>query len=137
MAHDRETIRKAFVTALTGLTTTGARVYRTRVYPMDAAKLPGLIVYTTEEENEPPTMGTSAQERELTVVVEGYAKTSPTLIDDTLDDIADEVETAIGADRTLSGSCQTCWLSETSIEYVSGDQPAGVVKMQFTTFYRA
>ena len=137
MAHQRETIRKAFVTKLTGLTTTSVRVYRSRVYPMGSANLPGLIVYATEEESAAPNMGASNQARELTVVVEGYAKTSYTLLDDTLDDIAAEVEAAINLDRTVSGSVDTCWLESTEIDLADeGEKPVGVVKLNFKTIYR-
>jgi hypothetical protein len=45
LAHLRKQIRDNVVTALTGLSTTGSRVYGSRVYPMAAANLPGLCVY--------------------------------------------------------------------------------------------
>lgn len=41
----RKQIRDNVVTTLTGLSTTGSRVYASRVYPMAAANLPGLCVY--------------------------------------------------------------------------------------------
>ena len=50
MAHLRKQIRDNFVTALTSLSTTGSRVYASRVYPMAAANLPGLCVYAKSEE---------------------------------------------------------------------------------------
>ena len=35
MAHVRQQIRDAIVTALTGLTTTGTNVFRSRIYPLE------------------------------------------------------------------------------------------------------
>ena len=52
MAHLRKQIRDNVVTALTGLSTTGSRVYASRVYP----NLPGLCVYTKSESVEILTM---------------------------------------------------------------------------------
>ncbi len=49
MAHVRKQIRDAIVTAVTGLTTTGSNVFRSRIYPLESGKLPGLCVYTKSE----------------------------------------------------------------------------------------
>jgi len=56
LAHLRKQIRDNVVTVLTGLSTTGSRVYASRVYPMAAANLPGLCVYTKSESVEILTM---------------------------------------------------------------------------------
>ena len=42
--HLHKQIRDALVTKLTGLTTSGARVYANRLYPLDSANLPGLRI---------------------------------------------------------------------------------------------
>ena len=101
MAHVRQTIREAVVDILTGLDTTGQNVFATRIAPVAEAQLPALCIYTLSETSEVHSMGTGrALYRELSLIVEGVAKVNETL-DDTLDDIAAEVETAIGADGTL------------------------------------
>lgn len=47
MSHARQKIRDAVVTLITGLTTTGTRVYDTKLYNLDPSEdLPGLVVYT-------------------------------------------------------------------------------------------
>jgi len=51
--HIRQQIREKFGTLLTGLTTTGSNVYQSRVYPLENANLPALIIYTKSEESEP------------------------------------------------------------------------------------
>jgi hypothetical protein len=137
MPHARELIRDAVVTACTGLATTGARVYRSRVYPLSQALLPALLVFVTSEEAEPETMGLPQQIiRMARVVVEGYARASADY-DETLDDIAAEVETAIGADPTLGGRARLAQIESTEIEFAGdGDQPVGVIRMTFRVEYR-
>ena len=50
MSHVRQQIREQVVTLCTGLTTTGSRVYDTRLYNLDPAdNLPGLVIYTQSE----------------------------------------------------------------------------------------
>jgi hypothetical protein len=51
----RTSIRDNVVTALTGLSTTAANVFRSRVYPIAEAKLPG-IRYGTVELIDPATI---------------------------------------------------------------------------------
>ena len=52
MAHARQSIRDNVVTTVTGLSTTGTNVFRSRVYPLGEYKLPALCVYTAAEEVE-------------------------------------------------------------------------------------
>ena len=49
MAHVRQSIRDNIVTAVTGLSTTGSNVFRSRVYPLGTNKLPALYVYSNAE----------------------------------------------------------------------------------------
>ena len=49
MAHVRQSIRDNVVTAVTGLSTTGSNVFRSRVYPLGTNKLPALCVYTDSQ----------------------------------------------------------------------------------------
>lgn len=103
MAHVRKSIRDAITTALTGLTTTGANVYQTRVYPLAENKLPGLAIYTSTEETEYASLTIPRTLiRNATVTVEAYVK-GVSGYDDTLDTICKEVELAISADVTLGG----------------------------------
>lgn len=46
MAHVRTQIRSAAVSALTGLATTGPRVFASRALPITKANMPGICVYT-------------------------------------------------------------------------------------------
>ena len=49
MAHVRQSIRDNAMTAVTGLSTTGSNVFRSRVYPLGTNKLPVLCDYSNGE----------------------------------------------------------------------------------------
>ena len=57
MPHVRQSIRDNIKTTLTGLTTTGSRVYVSRVYPLTNDNFPGLAIYTADESDEYAVMG--------------------------------------------------------------------------------
>ena len=134
MSHARQQIREAVAAALTGLATTSTRVYQSRMRPVGDAGLPCLLITTDQEEIE--TTLQSRQNRSLTVTVRGMAKTTTTL-DDTLDTIAKEVETAAQAAGTLSGKVPGGLVLRTiDIEIDDAlDKPAGVVVMQYQAGY--
>jgi len=134
--HIRQQIREYFGTTLTGLSTTGSNVFESRVYPIENTKLPALVIYTKSETSEPIVIGTDrVMSRELSVVVEGYAKATSDF-DDTIDTISKEVEEAIAADRTLDGLAKDCYLESTEIEFNGeGEKPLGYVSLTFLTNY--
>jgi hypothetical protein len=134
--HVRQQIREKIGATLTGLTTTGSNVFESRVYPLENANLPALIIYTKEESSEPIVIGTQrVMSRELAVVVEGYAKATSNF-DDTIDTISKEVEAAIAADRTLDGLAKDTYLESTEIEFnAEGEKPLGYVSLTFLTNY--
>lgn len=142
MTHPRTTIRDAVANILTGLPTTGARVFPSRMVEYDpkAEGGAGLMVYTVRETSAPDTLGRNrGSMRELQLVVEAVAQVNETL-DDTLDEIAREIEAAMLADFTLSGTAKDHWLSETAIVMRGGEaaekQTGGVV-LTYTVIYRA
>lgn len=136
MAHARQTIREQVGTTLTGLSTTGSNVFQSRVYPLQESNLPALLIYTKEESSEAVVMGSNRViERELTLAVEAYVKTN-TNSDDTIDTIAEEVETAIGADSTLNNKAKDVFLVSTDINYVGeGENPVAVATLNFLVSY--
>ena len=95
--HLRRQIREQVGTTLTGLSTTGSNVFQSRVYPMESAGLPGLCICTQNEDVSIDAMGATRKVgRDLELIVEGYATGSN--LDDTLDQIGKEVETALAGD---------------------------------------
>ena len=103
MAHVRKQIRDAIKTALTGLATTGANCYQSRVFPFESTKLPALLIYTKSETTDFDTISLPRDVmRVLEINVEAYVQGTANY-DNTLDQIAVEVEEAIAADVTLGG----------------------------------
>lgn len=138
--HVRQQIRSAIITQVTGLTTTGINVFEHRVYPLAEDDLPAIVVSTTSEGSSMATiggMGTVASlQRNLAISVEGYVKATSDVAQ-TLDTIAEEIEVALGDDETLGGLIESIELSGTTIEITAeGDQPVGVVKMDYDVVYR-
>ena len=138
--HVRQQIRSAIITQVTGLTTTGTNVFEHRVYPLAEDDLPAIVVSTTSEGSSMATiggMGTVASlQRNLAISVEGYVKATSDVAQ-TLDTIAEEIEIALGDDETLGGLVESIELSGTTIEITAeGDQPVGVVKMDYDVVYR-
>lgn len=137
MAHARQQIREAAAGIVTGLTTTGSNVYQSRAYALGTSELPCLLVYTnTEEVVGPQTIGSPRRiERDLELVIQGIHR-NETGLDDRLDTIASEVETAIAADPTLGLNVVDTLLARTDIEYdVETDKPIGSVILRFIVRY--
>lgn len=103
--HARQAIREAAAALLTGLTTTGSRVHQSRLpyATLDDTLLPALLVVTGGESGGDMTTDDAAiQRRPCDLIVSGLAKPSANL-DDVLDTIAAEVETALGKAITVTG----------------------------------
>ena len=134
--HLRRQIREAVATTVTGLTTTSTRVFQSRVYPLELADLPALLVRTESETSEPSTIhGPRLLMRLLTVTVAGVAQANAD-IDDTLDGICKEVEIALASDLTLGGKCKTVTLTGTEIELQgSSESPVGKATLTYAVEY--
>lgn len=134
--HVRHQIREAAAALLTGLVTTGAHVYLSRVHPLSDGELPALRIYAAEEDSEPVNIhAPKLLERRLTLRIEACAKAVSDL-DDTLDTISKEVEIALGVSPTLSGTARDSWLSGTELELSGeGELPLGVARLSYTVLY--
>lgn len=127
MAHPRKLIRDDIKTTLTGLTTTGANVFASRVYPIESARLPGIIIYTENEANEYVTMGLPrTQRRTLRVSVEVYVQ-GISNYDTTLDLICSEVEDALYTDVTRGGNAKDTRVINFDSQFSGdGNQPVAI-----------
>jgi len=135
--HIRRQIREAFAAQVTGLATTGANVFQSRIQNLAATDLPALRIYTEQEgvQDDDILAVPYLQHREITLRVEAVAKASANL-DDTLDQICLEVEQAIGASQsssTLGGLARLhCSLTGTQIQFDgSTDINAGIATMSW------
>ena len=136
MAHLRQSIRERVAADVTGLTTCGTNVFQTRLYPVESASLPCLLVYTTSEESEVTEMASPRpMTRTLNVVVQGIV--SATQPDDTLDLISKEVEVALAGDVSINSLASNSYLSSTEIEInADGSKPVGTVMLNYVVEYR-
>jgi len=136
MAHLRQSIRERIASDLTGLVTTGTNVFQSRVYPIEDASLPCLLVYSTSEDSEVTEMASPRpMTRILNVVVQGVV--SATQPDDTLDLISKEVEVALAGDVSINSLANNSFLSSTEIEFnADGAKPIGTVMLNYLVEYR-
>ena len=135
--HLHKQIRDALVTALTGLATTGSRVFANRLRPMQDTDLPGLRIYLDDEQAETLTGDSPyVQQRTLTASVEACAKVAIGL-DDTLDLISKEVEIALSAGLTIGSRTLDVFYTGMRFDEEQLDKPVGVKRMQFSILFRA
>lgn len=137
MTHVRQQIRDDIVTTLTGLTTTGSNVFRSRIFPLEETNLPALCIYTKSETSEYDTIGLPRSvNRVLDVAVEAYVK-GVSNYDNTLDTIAVQMEEAIAADITLGGLAKDAQITAFEADFAGdGEQPVAVGRFTVTVEYR-
>ena len=137
MPHIRTQVRDAAVAALTGLASTGARVFANRLRVLTAADLPCVLVNTDDEVVDYVTMHEPALlERTLELTVRGVARAVSGL-DVVLDQIALEVEQAL-ATSLLGGLIKDApTLVRISFEDEALlDKPVGVITLTFAIKYQ-
>ena len=136
MAHVRQSIRGNIVAALTGLATTGANVYASRVYPIADGNLPGLAIYTNDESISYQTMTPPRTLlREMVISVEAYVK-GVANYDATIDNIIAEIESALFVDITRGGNARDTMIAGIDIEFSGdGDQPLARVTVSVQVEY--
>ncbi len=135
--HLHKQIRAAVVSKLTGLTTSGSRVYANRLAPLPDATSPSLLVTLDEETAEPLTMHSpQAQERRLQLSVGAVAKAASG-VDDTLDLMSKEVEGALATGITVGSRSLECVYAGMAFEDELSDKPVGIKRMRFFITYTA
>lgn len=133
MAHHRKAIRAALVSALTGLAITGSRVKADVTYSVAQGDLPCLRIMSGSERI---ATGAGPLERVLSYQVAAFAEGSSTEIQDRLDDILEDVEVALAADRTLGGTVVGHWLTSVEVSFEAGEQLIGVLLVTLEARYR-
>tara|TARA_S200002703_G_scaffold159758_1_gene174549 strand:+ start:948 stop:1394 length:447 start_codon:yes stop_codon:yes gene_type:complete len=134
--HIRQQIRERVATDLTGLSTTGSNVFQSRVYPLSNASLPGLLIYTKEEESEYVTIGdTRLVQSMLSLQIEAYCQGIANF-DDTIDTICKEIQVALANDRFLNDLAKNCLLTTTDIQFdATGEKPIGYASIIYMIEY--
>lgn len=135
--HARTQIRAQVAEMLLGLATTGQRSYSGRPYPLqEPTELPGLVTIAPAEVivEDASSMGGKIGRR-LAFVVIGYDKGDD--IEGRLDQIAMEVEQALGADPTLGGLVKDSELATTDVLIDGqGKQRTGEIRLTYSALYR-
>ncbi len=138
MTHSRTTIRRTVISLLKNSylkKTIGDRVYESRVHPIDTT--PAILVYTPQEQVIEYSIGfPRSQTRQLTLVVEAYAKENAN-IDTISDSLALEIEEVLARDQTLGGMVKDIALhSSETILSGEGDKPIAVTTLTYHITYR-
>lgn len=133
-AHVSTQLRNALKSALTGLATTGAHVYadRPESRSLQAAELPGLLIYTGEEVAALDSLDGGILNRTPRLRV-GIRVKNTGAIDDTLDQIRKEIEIALAGGLTVAGRnlvAQYTGMSEPSLDDTL-DQPVIAAELEF------
>lgn len=140
MAHLRTQIRGALVAALTGLSTTGARVYKSRLYPLEADKLPAVLIYSNSESVEVKGRCTPrVMDKSYLVDVVAVARATADL-DDVLDGVCAEIEVALAMPCAELDAVLThvITLLRTTAELDgAAEQPVGRARMTYRIDYMA
>ena len=138
MTHSRTAIRRTVISLLKNShlkKTIGDRVYESRVHPIDTP--PAILVYTPQEQIVEYSIGfPRSQTRQLTLIVEAYAKENAN-IDTISDSLALEIEEVLARDQTLGGIVKDITLhSSETILSGEGDKPIAVTTLTYHITYR-
>jgi hypothetical protein len=136
--HERKAIRDAVVAQLSGQTAAGARVFASRQSSVKKVELPAICVYTDSEEVDEESADSSPRwlKRKLLLAVEVWAGAASG-VDDVLDALALEVETAMDSDDSLGGTAFWSWPASTEVGLTEiGNQPVGCCRMLYTVVYK-
>lgn len=136
MTHRRKEIRDAVVTLLGNASVVASgRVYSNRNLAVESDLLPVLNVYTADEGEQVLDVTGASLIRTMPLIVEIRAKAANNAtIDDTLDALADSVETAMESDPTLGGLATDITLESTSLAAsAEGDYSVGRARLTYRT----
>lgn len=138
--HLRDQIMDALATLLTGLTTTGTRVYLDRdtdTEPLGTDQFPGLTMEQRDDVAENLTLGGRVFQRSLNVEVVAHVKrVTGTQARKQLNLINQEIEVALYSDRSLGGLCK--YINPGNFDFsTAGDADLVVARMtmQFNVIY--
>lgn len=142
MAHPRKLIRQTVVALLAGANTAaGTRVLGTRIVPHRKSGLPALSVYTLSDPVDQEVSTDIEETHELELEIAGWvAHTEALPVDDAMDDLAEQVQTAMRGDPFLSGKASEVRFKGTVMEVVEddgrSDPTIGVVVLTYLVTYR-
>ena len=133
--HSRQKIKQAIMGLLTGLLTTGNRVYGNRFYPLAKNEANALRVFGLQE-SFLSIDGTRMRERSFTLTVEAVVHDQAEAVETELNKICAEVEAAIdGKALPVGGAAEVMLVSAEDNYEASGEKVVGSVLMRFQIDY--
>lgn len=139
MAHQRKVIRDKVVALLSGETEAEARIYASRIRSIRNSEFPLILVYTRGEQVDgDPSTAPRELTRRLDVEIAGaVVGLDEAAVEDALDALALEIETAMHADPYLAGEAGDSILvgTESDIDQ-EGDRLIGMVQLTYSVTYR-
>jgi hypothetical protein len=135
MSIVREQIRDGVVSALMGLTTTGSRVYPSRMHALPDAELPALRVYTPAEDLSIAAKGVKRVRAHIAeLIVECCSKKSDGM-DNELLTMVGEVMVRLDANQQIAG---VTFIEPQRIEddmEAEAEREVGISRMSYTVHY--
>lgn len=132
--HVRQQIREYVVAELTGLATTGTKVYPSRVLPVPNELMPCLCVYLGKESGSENDVPLNCSGRTLEVVIDAYVSGQDA--DDTLNEISAEIETALFAVPAMGGLTRGIYFRSMATVYpADAAKPFGIQRNIFAVEY--
>jgi len=119
MSEKRKAIRQKVVERLLYKTRAEDRVFSNPARSIWSEQLPAVIVYSRSENVSEFSSAPRTLKRQLRLTIECVAAADEGL-DDELDELAEEVEAAIGSDESLDGLSTDCVLEEADLQ-LKGD----------------
>lgn len=131
----RKQIRDAVTTALAGLATSGSRVFENRTYELQDTDLPGLRIYTNEEDITTASLGVGRiRDHRMVLAVECCSKKAAGM-DDELDAMVGEVLARIDSNQGAGGAkCIEPRRIEVEMEG-EAEKEVGVARIRFEALY--
>lgn len=142
MAHQRKLIRHAVVDLLkVNATAAGVRVNPTRVEPHSEIELPSIGVYTLSDTIVTEVNTSLEDTHSLDLEIVGWVEHRDSApADDAMDDLAEQIETVMRANPSVSGTVESCDLVSTVMEIVEtdgrSDPTVGIVALTYSVVYR-
>jgi len=131
----RQAIRAAVVKLLLNKTSAQERVFPTRETPWRTVELPGIAVYSLEEQAARAAYEPIVSDRNLTIAILLVVKLSEA-VDDALDTISVEVERLMRSDPTFGGKAMASRYTGCQIEIAAeSERPVGVMRMTYEARY--
>lgn len=133
MSSYREAINQAVKAQLTGKTIAGTRIFTSLDRPLDPqTDLPAIMVYTTTSRRGRDDMGNGLIPRLVTVVIEAAVLADPGVEISAAEGFADEIETAMDADRSLGLVVNDCQWQQAATDATShGAVTMGAAILQY------